>query len=102
MCHHPGVGERKLRLPLGKVSDKSVHQTVTGEGRLARKRSNCADISFCGLWAVVLSMILTLQECFCCLEFNSPGCSHVGLEQKGLADDALDTRVTWWPCSWRH
>ena len=70
VCHRPGVRERKLRLPLGKVSDESVHQTVTGEGSLAWKHRNCANSSFYGLCVVVLSVIFTLQECFCCLEFQ--------------------------------
>ena len=29
VCHCPGVGERELCLPLGKVSDESVYQTIT-------------------------------------------------------------------------
>ena len=35
VCHHQGVGERKLCLPLGKVSDESVHRIESAHAESA-------------------------------------------------------------------
>ena len=106
VCHRPGVRERKLRLPLGKVSDENVLQTVTGEGSLAWKHRNCVEtvptVRFMGFVSWFYQWYLRHRSASVAWNFSSTGCSHVGLEPKRLADDALDTRVTRWPCSWCH